>query len=108
MILAIAPQVEVNLTKSTQYNVQVKHLIKEGFPNLRVVVAPEYATAAGNLVQLIVPSVLGQETLMAAYGDKMRAFPIFRDLSSFRQKFSAGTWGCIIKQPFAIAQMLGV
>jgi hypothetical protein len=108
MVLAMSPTSEVALTKTTQFNVNVMDMLKKNFPKLRVVTAPEYATAAGQLVQLIVPSVMGQETLIAAYGDKMRSFPVFRDLSSFRQKFAAGTWGTVIKFPPGISQMLGV
>jgi hypothetical protein len=38
----------------------------------------------------------------------MRAHPVKVELSSFQQKKSAGTWGAIIRQPIAIAQLLGV
>jgi hypothetical protein len=108
MILAMSPTSEVALTKTTQLNVNVMDMLKKNFPNMKVITAPEYATAAGQLVQIIVPSIMGQESLISSFGDKMRAFPVFRDLSSFRQKFSAGTWGCILKFPPAISQMLGV
>ena len=108
MILAMSPTSEVALTKTTQYNVNVMDMLKKNFPNMRVITAPEYATSAGQLLQLIVPNLDGVKSLDSAFGDKMRAFPVFRDLSSFRQKFAAGTWGCIIKRPIAIAQMLGV
>jgi hypothetical protein len=108
MILAMSPTSEVALTKTTQYNVNVSDMLKKNFPKMKVITAPEYSTAAGQLVQLIVPELDGQRNLFSAYGDKMRAFPVFRDLSSFRQKFTAGTWGCVITRPVAIAQMLGV
>jgi hypothetical protein len=109
MILALSPQSDANgLTKTSQYNVSVADMIKKNFPNMRIVTAPEYATTGGQLVQLIVPSIMGQESLVSAYGDKLRAFPMFRALSSFQQKFAAGTWGCILKFPPAVAQMLGV
>ena len=108
LILAMSPTSEVALTKVTQYNVNVMDMVKKNFPGLEVITAPEYATASGQLVQLIAPAVQGQEVLFSAFGDKMRAFPVFRDLSSFRQKFAAGTWGCVVKMPVAIAQMLGV
>lgn len=108
LTLAMSPTSEVALTKVTQYNVNVMDMVKKNFPNMSVITAPEFATAAGQLVMLIAPELEGQETLISAFGDKMRAFPVFRDISSFRQKFAAGTWGCIIKQPIGIAQMLGV
>lgn len=108
LILALSPNVEVYLTTATQYNVQVRDLLRKAFPKLEIVVAPEYTTASGELAQLYVPDVMGQQTVETAFGDKMRAFPVFRDLSSFRQKFAAGTWGAILKQPVAVAQILGI
>jgi hypothetical protein len=38
----------------------------------------------------------------------MRAHAVVKDTSAFKQKKSQGTWGAIIFQPFAIAQMIGV
>jgi hypothetical protein len=38
----------------------------------------------------------------------MMAQPIVRQLSSFRQKVLGGTWGAILRQPFAVSSMLGV
>jgi hypothetical protein len=37
----------------------------------------------------------------------MRAHPIKVGLSNFAQKKTSGTWGTIIRIPFAIASMLG-
>lgn len=108
LILAMSPTSEVALTKTTQFNVNVMDMLKKNFPNLEVKTAPEYATAAGQLVQMIAPEVQGQEVLTAAFSEKMRAFPVFRDISAYKQKFAAGTWGTIIYIPVAISEMLGV
>lgn len=108
MTLAISPGVQPNLGKVTQYNVNVKTMIKDNFPNLTIKTAPEYATASGNLVQLIVEEVQGQRTAAVAFTEKLRAHPVKVELSSFQQKKSQGTWGCIIFRPIFIAQMLGV
>jgi hypothetical protein len=108
MTLAISPGVQPNLGKVTQYNVGVEDMIKKNFPNLRIVTAPEYATAAGNLVQLIVDEVEGQRTAAVAFTEKLRAHPVMIGLSSFKQKKSQGTWGCIIFRPIFIASMIGV
>lgn len=107
MTLAMSPAMQVNLTKTNMYNVNVSDLLKKNFPNLSVEVAVEYSTTAGELVQLIVDDIDGQDTGYAAFTEKMRAHPVKVDLSSFKQKKSAGTWGAIIKQPLAFAQMLG-
>lgn len=96
------------LNNTNQYGLSAVAKLKEIFPKLEIVSAPEYTTATGELVQLIAPKLMGQETLVSSFADKMRAFPVIRHESSFTQKFSAGTWGCIIKQPVAIASMLGI
>jgi hypothetical protein len=68
----------------------------------------EYATAAGNLVQLIAPELQGQKTGWPAFTEKLRTHRLVVDLSSFRMKISAGTWGTVLRQGFAVASMLGV
>ena len=84
-------------------------MIETNFPKLRFETAVQYAnTTSGNLVQLIAPKVEGQETGFCAFTEKMRAHAIVRQTSSFLQKKSQGTWGAVIRQPFAIAQMVGV
>jgi hypothetical protein len=64
--------------------------------------------AGGELVQLIATNVEGQETGYAAFSEMLRAGPVVRKLSSFEQKLSQGSWGSVLRQPFAIASMLGV
>jgi hypothetical protein len=117
MVLALSPSSEVALTITNSFNVNVYDLLKKNFPNIRVVsdtyyaaatAANPYGNAAGNLVQLIAESVEGQDTGYCAFNEKMRAHPVIRQASSFRQKKTAGVWGTIIRQPFAIAQMVGV
>jgi hypothetical protein len=108
MTLAMSPTSEVALTKTTQYNVNVSDMLKKNFPNMTVKTAPEYATTSGQLVQLIVDEYEGQRTASCAFTEKMRAHPIVVKASSFLQKKSQGTWGCIIFRPVFIAQMLGV
>lgn len=108
MKLCMSPTAEVNLTKTNQYNVNVSDLLKKNFPNLTVETAVEYSTASGELVQLIVENIDGQDTGYCSFTEKMRAHPVIADLSAWKQKKSGGTWGAIIKQPLAIAQMLGV
>lgn len=115
--LAMSPASAVALTATNSFNVNVYELLKKNFPNIRFETAVQYGVtstsnpqgiAAGNLVQMIVDSVEGQDTGYCAFNEKMRAHPIVRGLSSFKQKQTAGTWGSIIRQPFAIASMLGV
>ncbi len=108
MVLAMTPEVAVNLTKTNQYNVNVTDQIKKNFPNIRVETAVQYAVTGGNLVQLIAEDLDGQETGSCAFNEKLRAHPVVVGISNFKQKKTSGTWGCIIKQPLCIAGMLGV
>lgn len=117
MVLAMSPNSEVALTSTNTFNVNVFDLLKKNFPNIRFETAVQYGKittsnpqgqSAGNLVQLIAEEIEGQITGYCAYNEKMHAQPIVRHLSSFRQKVLAGTWGAILRQPFAIASMLGV
>lgn len=112
LVLAMSPTSEVNLAKTNVYGLNVYDKLKKNFPNIRFERAVEYANqgggGSGQLVQMIAEEVEGQETGFAAFTEKMRAHAIVRDTSSFRQKKSAGTWGAVIQQPFAIAAMLGV
>lgn len=107
MILALSPEIEANLVKTNQYNVNVTDQLKKNFPNLRIEQAVEYATGSGELVQLIVEKIEGQDVGYTAFTEKMRAHPVKVELSSFQQKKSGGTWGAIIRQPIGIAQYLG-
>lgn len=108
MTMAMSPASEVALTKTTEFNVNVSDILKKNFPGLTIKTAPEYSTASGELVQLIVDEVEGQRTADCAFTEKLRAHPIVVGSSSFRQKKSQGTWGTIIFRPAFIAQMLGV
>jgi hypothetical protein len=107
MVLALSPQNEVNLLGTNQYNVNVKDQIKKNFPNMRTETAVEYATTGGPLVQMIALNVEGQETGTCAFTEKLRSHNIVIDTSSYRQKKSQGSLGCVLFRPFLISQMLG-
>lgn len=108
MTLPMSPTAQANLAKTTDFNVNVPDQIKKNYPNLEIVVAPEYSTVSGELVQLIVKDMDGQATVNVAFTEKLRAHPIVVDMSNFKQKKSQGTWGAIIYRPFLVSQMLGV
>ena len=108
MTLAMSPISEVYLTKTTDFNVNVADILKKNFPNLTIKTAPEYSTASGELVQLMLDEMEGQRTADTAFTEKLRAHPIVVQSSSFKQKKSQGTWGSIIYRPAFVAQMIGV
>ena len=109
MTLAMSPTLEPNLGKVTQFTLaSVRVAIKDNWPNLKIVTAPEYNTSAGQLMQLIVDEIDGVKSTYSAFTEKLRAGRIIPQLSSFQQKKIGGTWGTIIRRPLAIAQMIGM
>jgi hypothetical protein len=117
LVLAMSPGSEVAMTFTNSFNVNVNDLLKKNFPNIRIENAVQYGVkstnnqqgiAGGNLVQLIADNVEGQQSAYAAFSEKMRAGRVIQRLSSWEQKETGGTWGLIIRQPWAVAQMIGV
>ena len=110
LVMALSPTLAVNLLKvspSFYSGTTVQEVLKKNFPNLRIETAPEYSTTGGELIQLIVETLFGQQTVDVAFTEKMRAHATVVATSSFEQKLSQGTWGAIIYRPFLIAQGLG-
>ncbi|NJJ92906.1 hypothetical protein [Proteus mirabilis] len=106
MVLLLSPKNEVNLHKTNQYNVNVYDQLNKNFPNLEIRSIPEFSTDAGEIVKLIVREYEGQETLDLSFTEKMRVHAMIPELSSWKQKRSQGTFGCIIYRPMFIASML--
>ena len=57
---------------------------------------------------LIAKEILGIPTAQLGFGVKYRAGRVVPELSSFKQKISASTYGAVVYYPFAIATMEGV
>jgi hypothetical protein len=110
MKLIMSPQSSVAMTvaNGTVTTVTAWDLISKAFPNLTLHTVPEYSTASGEKVQMLVEEFEGQRTLDCSFTEKMRAHPIIQAMSSFKQKKSAGTWGAIWYRPTFCESMLGV
>ena len=108
--LCMSPRTSIALTfvATLGTGVSVWDTLKKTYPGIRAVVAPQYSTASGELVQLLVDEVDGQVTAQTAFNEKMRAHGVVRMASSFKEKKSAGTWGAIYYTYVGVAQMLGV
>lgn len=106
--LVISPASNVRLGATSTYNQSVKDLLKNYFSNLEIVVLPEMSNSAGNSMQLIATNVEGQATGECAFSEKMIAGRIIPELSSFKQKFMAGTYGAVIYRPFLIDVTTGI
>ncbi|MBE8596850.1 major capsid family protein [Xenorhabdus sp. BG5] len=108
LILTISPSARVLLGDATDFNVSVMKMLETYFSNLKLVSLPQLSGPSGETMQLIAPKVAGMETGLLGFGEKMRAGRIVPDLSSFSQKFTATTYGAVIRIPAAIAQMTGI
>lgn len=108
LTLGCSPTTSVAFNKTNQFGLNVWDQIKKNFPNLRLVTAVEYSTDAGELVQLFVDEIDGQETVTCSFTEKMRAHNLEVYSSYYRQKKSQGTSGAIYFRPFGVSQMLGV
>jgi len=106
MTLVYPPSLNSSLNKTNEFGLNVKKLLTDNFPNLKFVVVPEYATDAGQQMQLIADSYDGQPTVDLSFTEKMRVFPLFRRHSGYDQKRMQGTNGAIVYRPLLIAGML--
>jgi hypothetical protein len=108
MVLAMSNTIAPALNKIADFGFSVKQQLQANFPNMRFETAPEYTTASGDLVQLIVDSIEGVETATCAFTEKLRLHNIETYTSYWRQKKSQGTFGTVIYRYVGIVQMLGV
>lgn len=117
MTMGIPSTLNNALTTINAFGITVREMLTRSYPNLKIISGiQQYGVtsaqnpqgiAAGNLVQIVAMNVEGKKTGLCGYNEKMRAHPVIREMSAFRQKKTSGTWGAIIRMPFAIASMVG-
>lgn len=108
MTLAMSPANAGILSQVTLYNTNsVIMLLKQNYPNMRLETAPEYQTAAGQLVQLFADEVDGQETVECVFSTKLMAHRVVPDVSSLLQKRSSSGYGAVYYRTVTVAQMIG-
>lgn len=108
LTLVLPPTSAVGLTATNSFGITVGDMLKKNFPNLKVKTSPRYATGTGNLAQLIADKVDGNDVGFCAFNEKLRDHGIVRELSSWKQKKTSGTWGAVIRYPLGVSQMLGI
>jgi hypothetical protein len=102
-------QVSMNyLANTNSFGLTAKDMVKNVYPGLEFVPAPEFLSGTTYSCQLIVDEIEGQRAAECAFSEKMRAHRMIAAMSSFRQKKSAGGWGTIIYRPIQIAMMSGI
>jgi hypothetical protein len=116
-VLAMSPRSQGALTATNTFNVNVMALLKNNYKNMEIGTAIQYGAvtaqnpqgnAAGEMVQLWCPDAEGQDSGYCSFNAKLWAGPVIRALSSYKQKFSQGVSGFIMRQPYAMATMVGV
>lgn len=114
---AASQQTMTALTQTNAFNVNVKALLKDNFPNMKfesiqqfgaVTASNPQGNPAGETFQLILDRVDGMDVGYTAFNEKQRAHKIVVGESSWKQKLTSGTWGDILRLPFGVAQMVGV
>jgi hypothetical protein len=118
MTLALSPASAVALKFANTFGVYVADLLKQGFPNMRIMTAPQYGiqsttnpqgySTAGNAMQLFADEIQGQRTVYAAFNEKLRAHKIILEPSAWMQKMTSGSWGTVLRMPLGFVGMLGV
>jgi hypothetical protein len=116
-VLGMSPRSDGALTATNSFNVNVAALLKGNFPNLTVKTAIQFGAltaqnpqgnAVGEIVQLYAPKAGGQDSGYCSFNTKLRAGPVVRELSAYKQKMTQGSSGFILRQPYAVATMVGV
>jgi hypothetical protein len=108
--LLVSPATLAAMNKVNDYGVTMKKMVADTYPNMEIVTVPELynATLDTSTMILMADNILGQPVVEFGYTDKYYAHEIVRDLSSWKQKVSAGTYGAIVQLPFAIGTMTGI
>ena len=116
-VLAMSPRSENALTATNSFNVNVAALLKNNYPGMKIKTAMQYGAltaqnpqgnAVGEVVQLYAPKATGQDSGYCSFNTKLRAGPVVREMSAYKQKFTQGSSGFILRQPFAMSTMVGV
>jgi hypothetical protein len=118
MTCGLSPQSQLALKFTNSFGVSVADLLKQGFPNLKIVPAPQYGqktsnniqgySAVGNLFQIIVDKIDNQKVAYPAFNEKLRSHKLIPEPSSWKQKMTSGVWGTITRMPMGISGMIGI
>ena len=117
LLLVMPGQVGAYLGTVTSLGIPVMQMLKNIYPNIEVVYAPEYNlsatggtpfTVASNYVQMIAMDVISEKSVVDIFAYKYRSHGTVRQLSSYQEKVSASSFGAGILLPAAISTIYGV
>lgn len=110
--IVMSPATRSLLAAPTALGLTTMKMLEDYFSNVEFVSLPQlgaaYAPAASETLMIIAPEVLGNETGLLGFGEKIRMGRIVPSLSSFAQKVTGTTYGGVIRVPAAVAQMTGI
>lgn len=115
--LGMSPQSEAALTATNQFGINVGDLLKKNYPGLTLKTAVQYGVVsasnpegqtAGEMMQLVTENVEGQSTGYCITNCTLRMGRVVPALSSFKQKAIAGTFGGLVRLPYAYGAMIGL
>ena len=108
LTFACSPSREAALVSTNSFGKSAMEIISKAYPNLKVKTSPRYNVSGVENAQLIADNYDGKSPGYCSFSVKMKDHPIIRQLSSYQQKKTAGSWGAIIKYPIAISTMTGI
>lgn len=110
LIMGLTPESNVQLGRTTEFGISAKDMLDKYFgASLKYVSIPEMASpTAGNSLMLVARDILGVPTAQLGFSIKMQAGRVVANTSSFEQKFTSSTYGCVLYRPFGVAMMTGV
>lgn len=108
MVLAVSNARASYLNALNAFGLSANKMLKDNYPNLKIIQLPELSTGSGEMLYLIAPELFASKTAELAYSEKMRMGRVVPEMSSFKQKAVGGTWGAIIKRPSLIKTMTGI
>ena len=107
MLFIMSPSMAARLLASNQYGLNAMKYIEDNLPNLRIETVPEYSTPAGEKVQLILESYLGQKTVDLAFTSKLLTGSVEVKTTGWLQKRMQSSLGAIVYYPQFVAGYLG-
>ena len=108
IVLGISNKMISYLTTPNSFGKTAKVMLQENYPNIVIEQLPELSTSAGEMLYMTVPNLMGDATGFCAFSAKAIFNRLIAGTSFFKQKVSAGTWGCVIRRPSLVATMTGI
>jgi hypothetical protein len=109
MKMLVSPNMLALMDKVNTYGLTTYNMIAKTYPNMTIESVPELYddSTQTSTVMVMAEQYRGQNVVEFGYADKYYAHDIVKDLSFWKQKISAGTYGAVVYLPFAIATMEG-